>query len=370
MTNIVCNLSKKEKPVSAGPARRALRAAAFCVLAAASLAVFPLGAAAAAVRDGAELVPMGDAVGLSISCEGVMVTSARSEDGSAVSPAQSAGIEPGDVIIRVGDAEIRSGEDLRRALDALGGAPVDVRVKRAGREMTYTVTPTLESDGSYRLGLVVRDMITGIGTLTFYDPESGVFGALGHSAGDSETGAVLPLRDGMIANTVITGIVRGQPTAPGQLQGAFDASEMIGRLEANTGRGVFGFLDDAGAADGRQPLPVGMSGEIKTGPASILCTVSGSDVKEYAIEITRVYSDAGQTERGMMLSVSDPRLVSETGGIVQGMSGSPIIQDGKLIGAVTHVLVNDPTKGYGISMESMLAAVGTLHATPLHPLAA
>jgi stage IV sporulation protein B len=285
-----------------------------------------------------------------------MVTATQTENGASKSPAQAAGIEPGDVIIRVGDAVVRSGEDLKRALDALSGAPVDVRVTRGGREMTYTVTPHREPDGSYRLGLVVRDMLTGIGTLTFYDPESGVFGALGHSAGDSDTGAILPLRDGVIANTSIVGVVRGQASSPGQLRGSFDASETIGRLKSNTERGIFGIMSSAEAARGRRSLPVGAARDIKTGPASILCTVSGDDVREYAIEITRVYSGAGITERGMMLSVSDPRLIELTGGIVQGMSGSPIIQDGKLIGAVTHVLVGDPTKGYGISIESMLAA--------------
>jgi stage IV sporulation protein B len=348
--------TQRKKPVGAGPVRTALRAVASVALGAAALAVFPSAARAASVRDGAELIPMGDAVGLSISCDGVVVTATQTENGASSSPAQTAGIRPGDVIIRVGDTSVRSGDDLRRALDALNGAPVDVRVTRGGREATYTVTPRLEPDGSYRLGLVVRDMLTGIGTLTFYDPESGVFGALGHSAGDSDTGVILPLRDGVIANTSIVGVVRGQAAAPGQLQGSFDASGAIGRLNANTERGIFGILSDAGTARGRQPLPAGAAREIKPGPASILCTVSGSDVREYAVEITRVYSGAGNTERGMMLSVSDPGLIELTGGIVQGMSGSPILQDGKLIGAVTHVLVGDPTKGYGISIESMLAA--------------
>jgi stage IV sporulation protein B len=347
---------KREKPIGARSVRCALRAAAALVLTAAALTVFPSAANAASVREGAGLVPMGDAVGLSISCEGVMVTATRNENGESISPARASGIEPGDVIIRVGDATVRSGEDLRAALDSLSGAPIDVRVKRGGRELTYTVTPRREPDGSYRLGLVVRDMLTGIGTLTFYDPESGVFGALGHSAGDSDTGVILPLRDGVIANTSIVGVVRGQAASPGQLRGSFDASGTIGHLRANTERGIFGVLNDAEAAHGRQAVPVGATEEIETGSASILCTVAGNDVREYAVEITRVYSGAGNAERGMMLSVSDPELIELTGGIVQGMSGSPILQNGKLIGAVTHVLVGDPTKGYGISIESMLAA--------------
>lgn len=314
---------------------------------------------AGAAAHGAELVPMGDAVGLSISCEGVMVTDSRAEDGARGSPAAAAGIEPGDIIVRVGDVGVRSGEDLRRALDGLTGAPVDVRVTRAGRDMSYTVTPSREPDGSYRLGLIVRDMLTGIGTLTFYDPATGAFGALGHSAGDADTGAMLPIRDGVIANTTITGVVRGRADSPGQLQGAFDAAGAIGRLESNTLRGIFGVMLDAGTAKGRLPIPVGAAEDIKTGAATILSTVSGSQTREYAIKITRVYEDAGQTQRGLMLEVSDPGLIEQTGGIVQGMSGSPIIQDGKLVGAVTHVLVGDPTRGYGISIESMLAAAET-----------
>jgi stage IV sporulation protein B len=301
---------------------------------------------------------MGDAVGLSIECEGVMVTGTREEDGAGGSPAAAAGIEPGDIIVRVGESGVRSGEDLRRALAGLTGAPVEVRVTRAGREMSYTVAPSREPDGSYRLGLAVRDMLTGIGTLTFYDPATGQFGALGHSAGDADTGTVLPIRDGVIANTTITGVVRGRADSPGQLQGAFDAEGAIGRLQLNTLRGIFGVMLDDGTVKERLPIPVGAASDIKTGAATILSTVSGSETREYGVEITRVYADAGQSQRGLMLTVKDPSLIEQTGGIVQGMSGSPIIQDGKLVGAVTHVLVGDPTRGYGISIESMLAAAG------------
>jgi stage IV sporulation protein B len=301
---------------------------------------------------------MGDAVALSISCEGVLVTQTSPDDSPGPSPARDAGISPGDIIVRVGDVSVRSGDDLRRALSELDGAPVDIRVKRGDGELTCTVTPERTPDGSYRLGIAVRDALTGIGTLTFLDPETGAFGALGHSAGDSDTGRLMPVRNGVIANTAITGIVRGNADAPGQLQGSFDPALVIGRLEANTAFGIFGVLANAGAAGKRSPAPVCPASEIRAGPATILCTVSGSEIREYAIEITRVFADAGSATRGMALSVSDPALLDQTGGIVQGMSGSPILQDGMLVGAVTHVLVGDPTRGYGISIESMLAAAG------------
>jgi stage IV sporulation protein B len=302
---------------------------------------------------------MGDAVGLDIRSEGVMVTRTHAEaDGLAEADSSGVGkcVLPGDIIVTLGRSAVRSGDDLRRALESLTGEPVAVTVMRDGRRLRLTVTPEPAPEGGYRLGLTVRDGLTGIGTLTFYDPVSGFFGALGHSAGDSDTGTVIPLRDGVIADTVITGVVRGQAASPGQLLGAYDESRSIGVLTSTTDCGIFGWANSALEVSDRRTLPISAASEIKTGAATILCTVSGSETREYDVDITRVFPDAGSSWRGMTISVTDDELVDRTGGIVQGMSGSPIIQNGKLIGAVTHVLVGDPTRGYAVSAESMLLA--------------
>ena len=218
-------------------------------------------------------------------------------------------------------------------------------VDRQGSIRQFNVQPALGSDGCWKLGLWLRDGVSGVGTLTFYDPESGIYGALGHSISDADTGAVLPLGEGSIYDAEIVGIVPGEAGTPGELDGDTDEAAFLGDIRLNCGCGIFGAADFEG-----EPLE---TGEIKTGKATICCTVSGDTVSEYEIEIKKVYETSDFTT--VMLTVTDPELLAQTGGIVQGMSGSPIIQGGKLVGAVTHVFVNDPTSGYGISIQDMLS---------------
>lgn len=224
-----------------------------------------------------------------------------------------------------------------------------VQLTRAGQLIQFTVTPALsQEDGCWRLGLWLRDGIAGIGTVTFYDPETGLFGALGHSINDVDTGILLPLGDGTITSATVSDVQRGEKGKAGELHGAFDTESKLGEVKQNTSSGIFGtaFCGFEGV-----PIPVAEDSEIENGPATILANVEGSEVREYAVEISRAQSGGR-----LMVTVTDPELLAATGGIVQGMSGSPIIQNGKLVGAVTHVLISDPTRGYGITISSMLRA--------------
>lgn len=231
---------------------------------------------------------------------------------------------------------------------------MELAVSRDGEDLRLTAEPVLSGDGTYRLGAWIRDSMAGIGTVTFYDPDTGTFGALGHGITDADTGLLMPLGDGAVMDASVKAVKRGAAGEPGELKGSFDLEHDRGELYANTDRGVFGVMEDfdfAGSA-----VPVAAPGEVRTGGAVIRANVSGDGVEEYAIEITRVLEQTGV--QNLLLRVTDQRLIDQTGGIVQGMSGSPILQDGKLVGAVTHVMVNDPQKGYGILIENMLSAAG------------
>ena len=311
-----------------------------------SLAALALCVVLCAAAYAESLVPGGSAVGIRMTTDGVIVagiSEVETTDGS-LSPAAEAGLKKGDVITRLGGSDISSAQDLQAALSALDGSETTVTVERGGKTKQLNITPAQDGSGAWKLGLWLRDGVSGVGTLTFYDPATGVYGALGHSVSDEATGEALPLGDGGIYRAEIVGIVPGEAGAPGQLDGRTDAAAYLGDIRINCGCGIFGTADFDG-----QTME---TGQIETGAASIRCTLSGEDTREYGIEIKKVYASAEGTT--VMLTVTDPELLAQTGGIVQGMSGSPIIQNGRLVGAVTHVFVNDPTSGYGISIQDML----------------
>lgn len=294
------------------------------------------------------LVPGGNALGIRMTTDGVVIAGVAELEsgGKTCSPASDAGLKAGDIIKKLGSRDVSTAQDLKAALEELDGSKTSVTIERAGKTKQLNITPAQTADGGWKLGLLLRDGISGIGTLTFYDPETGVYGALGHSISDESTGSALPLGEGDIYKAQIVGIVPGKAGEPGQLDGETDFTGIIGDIRKNCGCGIFGVA----RLDG-ETLE---TGEMKVGRASILCTVSGEGVREYSVEITKLMH--GSEYGGAVLTVTDPELLELTGGIVQGMSGSPIIQNGRLVGAVTHVLVNDPTTGYGISIENMLDA--------------
>lgn len=292
------------------------------------------------------LVPVGKIVGLQL--RGDTVTVAAYDDALG-QQAKNAGLKIGDEIVTVNGSVIDCAEDVRTALGS--GGEAELTVRRGGKLNTLHITPEQTSDGP-RLGVYLRQGIAGIGTVTFYDPETGVFGTLGHGVSDPR-GSLLQMTQGNAYEARILSVKKGKSGEPGQLKGTADAANAFGTLLRNTPQGVFGITNQGWKGE---TIPVASYEEIHTGAAAIRSTVSGDTAQDYSVEILKIYPEDRADGRNFLIKVDDPALLSATGGIVQGMSGSPIIQDGKLIGAVTHVLVNDPTAGYGIYIQNMLDA--------------
>ena len=293
------------------------------------------------------LIPLGKAVGIKLFADGALVVSLEGSDTLKV----------GDLLLKVNDTRVQSTEQLQALLQKNGSMPVSMQVRRGERLVTFTDTPQCGSDGVYRLGAWIRDSMAGIGTLTYYDPQTASYGALGHGITDMDTAQLMSLSSGSIMETTVKAVKKGLKGEPGELRGDFTVQRDVGTLTANTNGGIFGKVADAGFIDETQAIPVAAAWEVRCGPATILATVNGSDTREYQVEILRLYGSDHDT-RNLMLKVTDPQLLAATGGIVQGMSGSPILQNGRIVGAVTHVLLNDPTRGYGIFIENMLERAG------------
>ena len=292
------------------------------------------------------LVPVGHTVGIKLFSRGVVVV--KLTDGGT--PARACGLRTGDVIVKCGGTAVTSAEQFRSLLQKEGDT--SLQVCRSGEEMTLRVAPEANDRGEYGIGAWVRDSMAGIGTMTYYDPASRTFGALGHGITDVDTALLMPFYDGAILPSTVKAVKKGESGEAGELRGEFDLTGDLGPLYANTDRGVFGTLTASYAPAEQEALPVGAP---EKGSAQILANVRGDAVERFSVEIEKVLSGTGDG-RDMVLRVTDPALIDATGGIVQGMSGSPIVQNGALVGAVTHVLLHDPTKGYGISMENMLSA--------------
>lgn len=291
------------------------------------------------------LVPLGRAVGLRLETGGLLVEGLTAVEGDGVCPAREAGLAAGDMIIAVDGEKTRDLAGFRQALAGTGGESAELEVMRGGVRFTAAVTPVVSESGEYKIGVLARDRVEGIGTLTYYDPKSGICGALGH--GISEKGALMPLWRGTVTDAELTGVVEGRVGAPGNLVGSPTEKER-GRIFANTVCGVF-FLSDG---EPGEAVPVCPLSEVRCGEAEILSDVDGAGPKAYTVTIEAVEPEGGS--RSFVLKVTDPDLLKITGGIVQGMSGSPILQGGRLVGAVTHVLIGDPKTGYGIGIEDMI----------------
>ena len=341
----------------AKPRPHTLLAALALVLAAALLlAVSPPAAAAARQQD--MVVPMGRAVGIKLFSDGVVVVglSDISTETGDVNPARACGLKEGDIITHINSEEVDSIEEVRSLLQESEGEAMHIRALRGSKPLQMTARAVqCSADGSYKLGAWIRDSMAGIGTMTFYQPASGTFGALGHGISDVDTALLMPLERGSIMYAEVANVQKGTSGQPGQLKGSFQVSNDLGELWANTGCGIFGTLTDQSLTGDRQAVPVADRAEVQTGPATILSNIRGTEVEEFDIEIVKIFSESPTDSRDFMVKVTDADLLSSTGGIVQGMSGSPILQNGKFVGAVTHVLVNDPACGYAISGERMLS---------------
>ncbi len=300
-----------------------------------------LSGAQAAVPE--KLIPGGDTIGLELDLQGVSVVE-LANDASG-----NGGLKPGDLICRVGTMEISTAEQLRKEVQASQGKLMDLGIVRNGEEKNIKLSPLQTAEG-WKLGVYVRDHLKGIGTVTYYE-EDGDFGALGHGVSGEENKGLLPLRGGDVLPSEVASVAKGKVGKPGCLRGTWQEGTTCGKVERNTPQGIFGKME-IGQNDA---LPVGESDGVHKGEALIRSTVQGREVRSYTVEICEIHHTETH-DRNLLLRVTDPELLSATGGIEQGMGGSPIIQDGKLIGAVTHVLIDDPTMGYGIFIENMLDA--------------
>lgn len=301
------------------------------------------------------VIPSGDIIGLRLFTKGVMVVGSDAVETSKgnFNPVNASDVKKGDVIIKLNGVEISNSTQVEKIITESEGESLQTELIRDNNIIHTVITPVYSlSENKYKTGLWIRDSAAGIGTMTFYEKESGFFACLGHAVCDVDTGEELPLANGDVVNARITGCVKGKCGRAGELCGSF-SNDCIGVLYANSSFGVFGFVDDYKSDE--KEIGIALVNEIEEGAAEIISTVSGEGKSHFDITIEKI--DANNKEgKNLIIKITDSDLLEETGGIVQGMSGSPIIQNGKLIGAVTHVFLNDPTRGYGIFIDNMLDA--------------
>ena len=306
-----------------------------------------------------KLAACGNTVGVKIRMDGILVigvSEVDTNDGMRLAPAKDGGIKTGDIIYEINNKKLEDIRDMISQIDKSSGGKLEIKYKRDNTVYTTTVYPKEGvSDKRFHIGLWVRDSTAGIGTLTFYDPETQNFGALGHGITDIDTGMLMPVNSGEVLESNIIAVKKGEQGSPGELKGIFmENKPPMGNIFKNDECGIYGKIFDKQNIFKDRLYPIGIRGQVKVGPATILSNIESNTIDEFSIYIEKVARQSFSGPKGMVIRVTDKRLLNSTGGIVQGMSGSPIIQNGKLIGAVTHVLVNDPTRGYGIFIEWML----------------
>jgi len=312
------------------------------------------------------IVPGGQSVGVLLHSEGVIVVGqsiVEDKNGQRVNPAREAGIEVGDVIIKINNKVVTSDDQVAGLVDKAGktGQDVNILARRKGKSFKTTIKPLLcKETGRFRIGLYIRDSAAGVGTLSFYNPDTGKYGALGHVITDSDTNQPIDISDGKVVRSSIQGIQAGQKGHPGEKIGMFiNDTGFSGNIEKNTKFGIYGTLNKPLQNPFySEPLPIALADQVTIGPAEMLTVLDGEKIEKYKVEIKRILTQAVPDSKGLVIEVTDPRLLKRTGGIIQGMSGSPLIQNGKIIGAVTHVFINDPTRGYGCLIEWMLMESG------------
>ena len=317
--------------------------------------LFPIKTVSVTETEETEVVVLGTPFGLKIFTEGVLVvgySDVDTENGTK-NPALEAGVKTGDIILKINGEDVTENSDVQSIITKSQGKPCELELKRDGNTFSVTLTPVLSvTDKVYKMGLWVRDSSAGIGTLTFYSPTLKVAAGLGHGICDTDTGELIPFDSGQFVKAEIVGIKKSSGKVTGELQGVFSGGD-IAQLAGNEITGVYG-CDCSEITDGESAMPIALKQEVKTGKACILTTVDDNEPCLYECEIEKVYHNDSAKIKNMVIKITDEELLAKTGGIVQGMSGSPVIQNGKLVGAVTHVLVDGPTKGYAIFAENML----------------
>ena len=278
------------------------------------------------------------------------------EDNKKYKPYENTGIEEGDTIVKANNVQINTTDDLINTVNNSNGKEIKLEYISDEETKECSILPVKQENNEYKLGLWVRDSAAGVGTVTFYDPETKSFGALGHGISDIDTGELIDIASGEFVTTRILNIEKGENGTPGKIQGSIEKQENIGTINKNTKFGIYGTVNNLNSLnlDNSKEIEVATRDEIKKGKATILCSLDNNKPKEYEIEIEEIYKDNNYDNKSMEIKVTDKELLEKTGGIIQGMSGSPIIQNGKFIGAVTHVLVNNPEEGYGVFADIMI----------------
>lgn len=300
------------------------------------------------------VIPVGKAIGMKLYTDGVLVVGMSEINGKK--PYENSGIQEGDRIIKVNDEEIEGTDDLIETVNQSKGNVLEITYKRDEDTMTTSIEPVKTNEDEYKLGLWVRDAAAGVGTMTFYEPSSGMFAALGHGITDIDTSELISIASGELVTTQILSIVKGESGVPGEVRGTIEKGISLGSISKNTKYGVYGKITNQTRLNinATSQMEVALRSEIKTGEAQILCQLDNGNVEAYDIEIKKLFLNNNEDNKSMMIKVTDESLLEKTGGIIQGMSGAPIIQNGKFIGAVTHVLINDPTAGYAVFADIMI----------------
>ena len=300
------------------------------------------------------VIPLGRAIGMKMYTKGVLVVGMSEIEGQK--PYENSGIETGDKIVEINNQEINNTDELIACVNSSNGEKIEITYVSDNEEEVTSILPVKTGENEYKLGLWVRDAAAGVGTLTFYEPSTGEFGALGHGINDVDTYELIDIANGELVTTNIVDIVKGEDGTPGEIRGIIDGESTIGSIYKNTSYGVYGKVIDTSRLNlyTSNELEVANRNEIKTGKAQIMCELENGKIEKYEIEIQKIFLENNKDNKSMLIKVTDEDLIEKTGGIIQGMSGAPIIQNGKIIGAITHVLVNDSKMGYAVFADLMI----------------
>lgn len=306
-----------------------------------------------------KVIPLGNIAGVKLYTNGVLVVGMSEIEGidnKKYKPYENTGIKEGDTIVKINDVQINSTDELVENVNKSNGKNIKIDYIHEQETKECSIIPVETSKSEYKLGLWVRDSAAGVGTVTFYEPDTKTFGALGHGITDIDTNELINISSGEFITTRILNITKGESGTPGKIQGTIDNQKNIGTISKNTKFGIYGKVDNISSLniDKSKEVEVALRDEIKTGKAQILCNLDNNTPQMYEIEIEKIYKENNYDNKSMQIKVTDNKLIEKTGGIIQGMSGSPILQNGKFVGAVTHVMVNNPLEGYGVFADIML----------------
>ena len=306
-----------------------------------------------------EVVPIGKIIGLKLYTNGVLIvgmSEIENIENQLERPFENVDIREGDTIIKVNETEIDSIESLQNEVNNSKGESINLTLVRNGTILTSNIIPTQTEENEYKLGLWVRDAATGVGTVTYYEPESKQFAALGHGITDVDTNKLIDIESGQLVTSNIVSIKKGEAGSPGEIKGSILNQTTIGDVNKNSTFGIYGQLTNLTSLniDTSNTVKVALRNEIKTGEAKVICNIDGRQTKEYSINIDKIYLDNDSSNKSFIIRVTDKELIEKTGGIIRGLSGAPILQNGKFIGAITNVLVQNPQIGYGVFADLMI----------------